>query len=136
MKAVCSCRPYSTRSKVAGALHKPNGITLNCHKPRPDEKAVFSLYFSAILTCWYPVFISKVEKYRAAAGVSQVLGKRYTSFTVISFSALYSTQHQIVPSFFRTKIIADDQGLFDFAITPCRRYFFITLFIFITLSFS
>ena len=29
-------------SKVAGALHRPNGMTLNCQRPIPVENAVFS----------------------------------------------------------------------------------------------
>ena len=36
-----SARTLSIRcSKVAGALHSQNGITLNCHSPWPIEKAV------------------------------------------------------------------------------------------------
>jgi hypothetical protein len=32
-----------SRSKVAGALQRPKGMTINCHKPCPVENAVFSL---------------------------------------------------------------------------------------------
>ena len=46
-RAVSGGRPASTRSmrrsNVAGALHSPKGITVNCHKPPPVVKAVFSL---------------------------------------------------------------------------------------------
>ncbi|KAH9513328.1 hypothetical protein Btru_034641 [Bulinus truncatus] len=50
------------RSKVAGALHKPKGITVNCHRPLPVEKAVFSLSLGCNPTCQYPLFKSRVEK--------------------------------------------------------------------------
>ena len=40
-------RPASTcsisRSNVAGALQRPNGMTLNCHKPVAVENAVLHL---------------------------------------------------------------------------------------------
>jgi len=29
----------TSRSNVAGALHSPKGMTLNCHSPRPFENA-------------------------------------------------------------------------------------------------
>src|SRR5436189_4044431 len=57
--------PFNTLSmslsKVAGALHNPKGITLNCHRPDPIVKAVFSRSSGARPTCQYPLFRSRVE---------------------------------------------------------------------------
>ena len=47
-------------SNVAGALHSPNGMTVNCHSPCPNEKAVFSLLAGSSSTCQYPLFRSMV----------------------------------------------------------------------------
>jgi len=46
-------------SKVAGALQRPNGMTLNCHNPLSMENAVFSLSSELTCTCQYPLFESR-----------------------------------------------------------------------------
>src|SRR5690606_16910828 len=42
--------------KVAGALHSPNGITVNSYSPSWVTKAVLGISSGAILICQYPVF--------------------------------------------------------------------------------
>jgi len=42
---------FIKRSKVAGALQKPKGVTVNCQSLFPMEKAIFSLSYGRILTC-------------------------------------------------------------------------------------
>ena len=54
-------------SKVAGTLHHPNGITVNCQRPFSNENAVFSLAVGSSSTCQYPLFKSSVEKEQAAS---------------------------------------------------------------------
>lgn len=66
------------RSNVAGGFLRPNGITLTCHKPPPRiEKAVLHQSFSAIGTCQYPDFKSRVLNHCnpfKASKVSSILG--------------------------------------------------------------
>lgn len=40
-----------SRSNIAGALHSPNGMVLNCHSPFPVVKAVLALSTGAMATC-------------------------------------------------------------------------------------
>ncbi len=61
-------------SNVAGALHSPNGMTVNCHSPCPNEKAVFSLLAGSSSTSQYPLFRSMVEKHLAPFKASRVTG--------------------------------------------------------------
>ena len=72
----CRGRPASTssisRSKVAGPLQSPNGMTLNCHSPWPVEKAVFSLELSSSWTCQYPLLRSRVENHSTPDNASMV----------------------------------------------------------------
>ena len=60
----CHCRPDKTvsisRSKVAGALHSPNGMTLNSYNPSRVAKAVLFLSTGSSSTCQYPAFKSRV----------------------------------------------------------------------------
>ncbi|KRZ81905.1 hypothetical protein T08_5605 [Trichinella sp. T8] len=49
-----------SRWKVAGALHRPNGMTLNWKRPIGVEKAVFSRSGSATSTSQYPEARSSV----------------------------------------------------------------------------
>ncbi|KRX51499.1 hypothetical protein T09_8887 [Trichinella sp. T9] len=49
-----------SRWKVAGALHRPNDMTLNWKRPIGVEKAVFSRSGSATSTCQYPEARSSV----------------------------------------------------------------------------
>ena len=92
-RQLCHFSPASTTSiilwNVAGALHSPNGITLNCHSPAGEIKAVFSLSSSRNGICQYPHFRSNVEKCFApsrAASKSSMRGRGYTSFFVTAFS--------------------------------------------------
>jgi len=50
-----------SRWNVAGALHKPNDITLNSKRPRCVVNAVFSLLFAFTSTCQYPLKRSKTH---------------------------------------------------------------------------
>ena len=76
------------RSKMAGALHKPKGITRNCHRPLPAEKAVFPFDSSSISTCQYPLIRSSEENHLAPARASNVSSMR-----------IYS-QHRILHHYF------------------------------------
>ena len=79
-------------AKVAGALQRPKGRTLNWYNCPPlVEKAVFSLSSSATGTCQYPDCKSSVEKNllpSRASRESSILGKGVASFLVTSFSFL------------------------------------------------
>src|SRR6266542_1981903 len=46
---------FIRRWNVAGALHSPKGITFHSNNPHGVIKAVFSLSFSSIPTCQYPL---------------------------------------------------------------------------------
>lgn len=73
-------KPYRTDSmslsNVAGALHKPKGITVNCHKPSPVEKAVFSLASLSSSTCQYPLLRSNEENHLEPANASRAVSIR------------------------------------------------------------
>ncbi len=53
--------------KVAGALVKPKGMTVNTNCPREVLNAVICSCPSAILLCWYPDRRSILEKTRLLA---------------------------------------------------------------------
>ena len=61
----CHLRPARHRSirrwKVAGALQRPKGITLNSNNPSGARKVVFSLSSSLIRIYQYPDARSKIE---------------------------------------------------------------------------
>jgi hypothetical protein len=54
-------------SNVAGALHSPNGMVVNCHKPCPVVKAVSALSSGAMATCQYPLWRSNEENHAVLA---------------------------------------------------------------------
>ena len=49
-------------------------MTVNCHSPCPNEKAVFSLLAGSSSTCQYPLFRSMVGKHLAPFKASRVTG--------------------------------------------------------------
>ena len=72
--------PVSTRSirrwKVAGALARPKGMTLNWNRPLVVQNADFSLAASVSPTCQYPLAKSRVEKYLALPRDSRLSSMR------------------------------------------------------------
>ena len=70
------CTPANSKSinfwKVAGALHKPKGITLNSYRPWYVVNAVFCLSCSDTSTCQYPLIKSSVENHWDPDRVSKV----------------------------------------------------------------
>ena len=74
------------RWNAADAEFKPNGMTLNCIKPRfGTVKAVSGLLSSVSGFCQYPFFKSMVDRYLAPLNLSSVAficGSGYASFSV------------------------------------------------------
>ena len=74
---------------MAGALHRPNGMTLNWYSPFLVTNAVLGRSFSSTSTCQYPEAKSRAQKYSDPARVSYVSsmwGRGKESFRVRSFS--------------------------------------------------
>lgn len=61
------------RSNLAGALHRPKGMTTNSKRPSGDAKAVFSMDSGAIRIWWYPDFRSRDEKQRFLPNASSIV---------------------------------------------------------------
>ena len=80
-------KPCSTRSinlsKVAGALHKPKGMTLNWNRPECVAKAVLHLASGDRDTCQYPLARSRVENQRLPANISSVSSIRGNGYASI-----------------------------------------------------
>ena len=75
------------RSKVAGAVAKPKGMTLNLCRPFLVLKAVLSLSSSATGICQYPLARSRVLNSLLPASASRqssILGRGKASFRVTS----------------------------------------------------
>ncbi|GFW38911.1 ATP-dependent DNA helicase [Trichonephila clavipes] len=75
---VQKCNSNIRCSNVAGALHKPKGITLNCHSPCPVVEAVFSSSSGWSSTYQYPLLRSRVENKvlpGSVSSVSSILGR-------------------------------------------------------------
>ena len=80
------------RTKVAGALQRPNGILVYSYKhPVPIRKAVLYISSSAIGTWWYPWAKSRLTKNLApprASNASSMRGRVYASLLVFALSSL------------------------------------------------
>ncbi len=75
-----SYRTVSIRhSKVAGALHSPNGIIVNCRNPNPVINAVASLSRGLTFTCQYLLFKSNVQNHLAPWNIADIHARQWVT---------------------------------------------------------
>ena len=96
-----------------GALHRPNGITLNSYKPLWQAKAVLLRSLGSNSTCQYPDLRSKQVKcffFPIDANISSICGSGQTYDFVILFNFRKSTQNCFDPSDFSIRTTGNDHS--------------------------
>src|SRR3990170_1943126 len=117
--------------KIAGALHRPNGITKNWYWPSPVIMAVYFRCSGLILNCQYPLDASMIENHSMPSNWliwSLMLGMGYRSFGVMSLSGPKFTQTLILPFGLSAMTTLDAYSLVHSSMTLCFSIYSISRF--------